>query len=278
MYKTILVHVDSSARAAERIDVAARLARAHEAHLVGAAMTGMSPFMYPVGGFDPLLAAAAFPLEQMRAEAERALDGFEARVRTTSLGSFERRRMDEEAGMGLCMQARYCDLVVIGQPLPGATAPLLRSAMPEYVLLHCARPVLVIPAHGKVGQLGENVTVAWNGSANAVRAITSAIPLLRRARQVQLVVFNPDDVAALHGELPGADMGLYMARHGVRVDVCVKKRSADAGAALLEHAAAAGADLIVMGAYGHSRFRETLLGGATRYALLHSTLPLWMSH
>lgn len=278
MYKTILVHVDSSARAAERIDVAARLARAHEAHLVGAAMTGMSPFMYPVGGFDPLLAAAAFPLEQMRAEAERALDAFEARVRTTALGSFERRRMDEEAGMGLSLQARYCDLVVIGQPVAGGKAPLLRPAVPEYVLLHGARPVLVVPTRGQLGAIGENVTVAWNGSANAVRAITSAIALLRRARQVQLVVFNPDDATALHGELPGADMALYMARHGVRVEVCVQKRAADAGAALLEHAAAAGADLIVMGAYGHSRFRETLLGGATRSALLQSTLPLWMAH
>ena len=277
MYKTILVHVDSGPHAAERIELAARLAAAHEAHLVGTAMTGVSPSMYPVGGFDPVM-VAAFPLEQLRNEAEHALDAFEARVRVTALGSFERRRIDEEAGMGLCLQARYCDLVVIGQT-PAADGPaLLRSGVPEYVLLHCARPVLVVPALGAPGPLGDKVTVAWNGSTNALRAITSAIPLLRRARQVQLVVINPAHDGTMHGEIPGADIGLYMARHGVRVEVCALDSDSDAGPALLKHAADNGADLIVMGAYGHSRFREILLGGATRSALLTSGLPLWMAH
>ena len=278
MYKTILVHVDSGPRMAENVDAAARLAKTHEAHLVGAAMTGLAPYMFPVGGFDPVMAAVAFPLEQLRADAEQALDAFEARVRTTAVGSYERRRMDEEAGMGLCLQARYCDLVVIGQPLAAGGASFWRSGMPEYVLLHCSRPVLVVPARGAVRPVGDNVTVAWNGSANAVRAITSAIPLLRRARQVQLVVFNPGPAGALHGDLPGADMGLYMARHGVRVEVCALNYDGDPGEALLEHASRAGSDLIVMGAYGHSRFRETLLGGVTRSALLASPLPLWMAH
>lgn len=213
-------------------------------------MTGLAPYMFPVGGFDPVMAAAAFPLEQLRADAEQALDAFEARVRTTAVGSYERRRMDEEAGMGL----------------------------PEYVLLHSSRPVLVVPARGTVGPVGDNVTVAWNGSANAVRAITSAIALLRRARQVQLVVFNPGPGGALHGDLPGADMGLYMARHGVRVEVCALDCDSDTREALLEHVRRAGSDLIVMGAYGHSRFRENLLGGVTRSALLASPLPLWMAH
>jgi nucleotide-binding universal stress UspA family protein len=276
MYKTILVHVDGSARAAERIDVAARLALANEAHLVGAAMTGLSPYLFPVGGFDPAVAVAAFPIDQLRADAERALDAFEARVRTTAVGSFERRRMDEEPGMGLSLQARYCDLVVIGAP--STAVPFVRTDFPEYVLLNSARPVLVVPAQGTVGALGENVTVAWNGSANAVRAITSAIAMLRRARQVSLVVFNPDTDGGPHGELPGADMALYLARHGVRVDVSTGVADTNAGEALLAHAAKTGSDLIVMGAYGHSRFREIMLGGATRSALLASPVPLWMAH
>lgn len=278
MYKTILVHVDSGPRMAHNVDAAAGLAKKHEAHLVGAAMTGLAPTMFPVGGVDPVMAATAFPLEQMRAGAERALDAFEARVRTTAVGSYERRCMDEEAGMGLCLQARYCDLVVIGQPLAAGNASFWRSGMPEYVLLHSSRPVLVVPARGKVGPIGDKVTVAWNGSANSVRAITSAIALLRRARQVQLVVVNPGPGGGLHGELPGADMGLYMARHGVRVEVCALDDDGDAGEALLAHASGAGSDLIVMGAYGHSRFRESLLGGVTRSALLASPLPLWMAH
>ena len=276
MYKTILVHVDTSARAAERIDAAARLALAFESHLVGTALTGLSPYLYPIGGFDPVLPSVTLPIEQLRAEAEHALDAFEARVRTTAVGSFERRRMDEEAGMGLSLQARYCDLVVIGQTATGDGVPLLRSDFPEYVLLHCARPVLVLPAQGRIGAIGEKVMVAWNGSANALRAITSAIALLQRARRVDLVVFNADD--SQHGELPGADMALYLARHGVRVEVRSSAADSNAGAALVKQAADAGADLIVMGAYGHSRFREILLGGTTRAALLASPVPLWMAH
>lgn len=278
MYKTILVHVDNTARAAERIDVAARLAAAHEAHLVGSAMTGLAPYLLPVGGLDPMLPMTEFPIDQLRAGAERALDAFEARVRTTAVGSFERRRVDDEPGIGLSLQARYSDVVVIGQASGADAVPLLRSDFPEYVLLHCARPVLVVPARGSVGALGQHVTVGWNGSANALRAITSAIPLLRRARQVDLLVFNADPGGALHGQLPGADMALYLARHGIRVEVSARDSGDNPGEALLAHAARSGADLIVMGAYGHSRFREILLGGATRTALLGSPLPLWMAH
>jgi nucleotide-binding universal stress UspA family protein len=278
MYKTILVHVDGSPGAAERIELATRLALAHEAHLVGTALTGVSPYVLTIGGLDPMLPVAGGTLAELRAEAERALDAFEARVRTTALGSFERRRMDEEAGMGLSLQARYCDLVVIGQTLTTNAPAFLRADFPEYVLLHCARPVLVVPPRGKLGKVGEKVTVAWNGSPNALRAITSAIALLRRARQVELLLFNAGAGGALHGELPGADMALFLARHGVRVEVKLAEAAGNVGEALLEQAAKAGSDLIVMGAYGHSRFREILLGGATRTALLASPLPLWMAH
>ncbi|MES2017659.1 MAG: universal stress protein [Pseudomonadota bacterium] len=277
MYKTILVHVDGTARAAERIDAAARLALTFESHLVGAAMTGLSPYMFPMGDLGAVPANFALPLAQLRADAEHALDVFEARVRTTAVGSFERRRMDEEAGMGLSLQARYCDLVVIGHS-GAAGAPFMRADFPEYVLLHTARPVLVLPAQGQCASIGEKVLVAWNGSPNAVRAIVSALALLQRARRVELLVLNADSDGGPHGEVPGADMGLYLARHGVQVDVCAADSDTSVGEALLGHAADAGVDLIVMGAYGHSRFRDILLGGATRSVLAASPLPLWMAH
>lgn len=276
MYKTILVHVDGSPRAAERIDAAARLALTFESHLIGTALTGLSPHSFPMGGSDPTLSSATMPIEQLRAGAERVLDAFEARVRTTAVGSFERRCMDEEAGMGLSLQARYCDLVVIGQSTAGAGMPVLRSDFPEYVLLHGARPVLVLPAQGQAGTPGAHVTVGWNGSASALRAITSAIALLQRARRVDLVVFDADP--GLHGELAGADMALYLARHGVRVELGSAHAGANAGAALVRYACDSGADLIVMGAHGRARFRAVLLGDATRAAMLASPLPLWMAH
>ncbi len=280
MYKTILVHVDGTARCAQRIEIASRLALLHDAHLVGTAPTGLSLFVFPVGGFEPGLPTVTFPIEELRGEADRALDAFEASVRQAGVASFERRRIDEETGVGVSMQARYADVVVISQNAPGESTPRLRADFPEYVLLNCARPVLVVPAAGIQGAFGQRIAVGWNGSADAVRAITSAIPLMRTAEQVKLVVLNADTEGDIHGEVPGADMALYLARHGVRVEVTVTETDADAdaGEALLAYAAKNRIDLIVMGAYGHSRWREILLGGATRTVLRTSPLPLWMAH
>jgi nucleotide-binding universal stress UspA family protein len=278
MYKTILVYVDQTDRAVQRIDLAARLALQNDAHLVGTAMTGMPAFLLPAVGFDPAFAAVPYAIEQLRAEADRALDVFESMARHAGVASFERRRVDEEAGWGVSRQARYCDLVVIGQTPPDKFAPRLRSDFPEYVLVNSARPVLVVPAGGIQGEFGKRVTIAWNGNGDSVRAIASAIPLLQRADEVNVVIFDADKFGDLQGEDPGADIANYLARHGIGVEVTSTSAGEDTGEALLCQAADHNADLIVMGAYGHSRFREILLGGVTRTALRTSALPLWMAH
>lgn len=277
MYKTILVHVDATARSAQRIDIASKLAIRHDAHLVGTALTGLSAHVFPGPPLAPGMPAMSFPVEELRAEADRALDVFDSSARQAGVRSFERRRIDDEAAMGISMQARYSDLAVISQAAD-EFLPRLPSDFPEYVLLNSARPVLVVPVTGIEGDVGKRVTVAWNGSADAVRAITSAIPLLQSAEQVSLVVFNADAEPGLHGALPGADIALYLARHGIRVEVTSARSPAGEGESLLSFAADKGSDLIVMGAYGHSRFREILLGGATRTALKSSPIPLWMAH
>ena len=278
MYKTILVHVDGSAGMPQRVALAARLALLHDAHLVGAAPTGLSAYVFPVGGFETGLPAVVFPIEELRAEADRALDEFEQVARRAGVDKIERRRVDDEAGAAISLQARYADLVVIGQNAPAERLPQLRADFPEHVLLNCARPVLVMPASGGAGQCGQRVALAWNGRVEAVRAVTSAIGLLRQASHVSLVVLNPDQSADLHGASPGADMALYLSRHGVSVEVMVIESAQDDGEALLAHVAAQGCDLLVMGAYGHSRFREILLGGATRTVLRAARIPLWMAH
>ncbi len=182
----------------------------------------------------------------------------------------------------MILHARYSDLVVIGQSAPDEFLPRLRSDFPEFVLLNSSRPALVLPNTGAVTDIGHNVTIAWNGSAEALRAITTAIPLLKRAARVDLVVFDADadsDADAdAHGDTPGADMALYLARHGIKVCVTTADAGGDDGAAVLSFAAERGSDLIVMGAFGHSRFREFLLGGVTRTALLSSPIALWMAH
>jgi nucleotide-binding universal stress UspA family protein len=169
---------------------------------------------------------------------------------------------------------------VIGQNDPNESLPGVRADFPEYVVMNSGRPVLIIPYAGRFHNVGRRVLIAWDASVEATRAITTAIPLLKRADHVELAVFNPTVGLEAHGERPGADIALYLARHGVKVEVSEEKTAAgmDVGNALLSHAADIGADLMVMGGYGHSRFREVLLGGVTDTVLKSMTVPTLMAH
>ncbi len=275
-YKTILVHVDGSKRASERIRIAARIAVAENAHLIGTAVTGLSQIALEGSGLDFSVPPWSVHLEGMRERARRALDAFEVLAHAMAVASTETRLVDDEAGVAVSLQARYCDLVVIGQTdLDGAPSGL-RSDFPEYVLLNSARPVLIIPAAGHFEHIGEKVLVAWNAGMEATRAVSAAIPLLRRAQQVDVAVFGAG--AESHGAQPGADIALYLARHHIRVEVLQESLDTDVGNALLSGAAERSSDLIVMGGYGHSRFREIFLGGVTRTVLESMIVPVLMSH
>lgn len=277
MYKTILVHVDAGKPTAMRIEAAARLALSNEAHLVGTALTGLSAFMFPVTSMDAGMPPVVFPIEELRASADQALNDFDRRARAMGVESVECRRLDEDAGESLCLQARYADLVVISQVPSGVPAPYVQPDVAQYVTLHSPRPVLVLPVAHAGGDIGKRVTVAWNGSTEAVHAIASALPLLRRAEHVDLLVIVEDTDEA-HSDQPGDDMALYLARQGVKVQVVVLRSDEDSGQQLLSFAADTGSDLIVMGAFGHSRLHEFVLGGYTRTALRTSPVALWMAH
>ncbi|MEO7494501.1 MAG: universal stress protein, partial [Massilia sp.] len=233
---------------------------------------------FPLSAMDPSAPPITLPITELRAEADRALDLFERRARQAGCDLLERRRIDEEAATAVCLQARYADLVVIGQQARGAGGQSTGDDFQATVLLNCARPVLVVPAAGEIGPIGRRPSLAWNGSAEAMRAISSAIPLLRQAGQARLLVIRRLGEHRVHGEEPGADMALYLARHGIEVEVTLFDSGDDDGEALLSLAAEAGSDLLVMGAFGHSRLREYVLGGATRTALRCSPMALWMAH
>ena len=272
-YKTILVHVDQSRHAPERIKIAAKMAIAENAHLIGTAMTGISRFIYQDSAiFLPI------QIDSLIEEAKQALRQFEAIAAQAGVLSYETRLIDDDPEGGLSLQTRYSDLVVIGQTDPDDTDFRVISDLPEYVMLNAARPVLVIPYIDGFDRIGANVLIAWNGSIEATRAVANAIPLLKRAENVAVAVFNPSAQYNLHGEQPGADIALYLARHNIKVDVVQETGTLDVGNALLSMAADKGADLIVAGGYGHTRFREVLLGGVTHTLLRTMTIPVLMSH
>lgn len=273
-YKTILVHVDRSPHAEARIALAVRIAAAQGAHLIGAAMTGISRFVYHGATVDIARSVLAVQLEVLTNKANDALARFEELAAAVEGLSFEPRLVDDDAAGGLALQARYADLVVLSQF--DAEDPIARvdPDLPAYVMLNSAHPVLMLPYAGALATVGTHALVAWDETLQASRAVSNALPLLRRADKVTLAVFNT-------GEQPrpaGADIALYLARHGVNVEVRREENANDVGSALLSLAADIGADLLVMGGYGHTRFREVLLGGVTQTILKSMTIPVLMSH
>jgi nucleotide-binding universal stress UspA family protein len=280
-YSTILVHVDKSVNAGQRFKLAAAIAEHEDAHLIGAAMTGVSRFIYQpeaVDDTDPGLGQfLKAPVGLLRQSANDALNDFE-RIAQASGRPYERQLVDDEAGGGISLLARYSDLVVVGQMNREDPATRLIPDLPEYVALSSGRPVLVVPYAGRFENAGGRVLVAWDGSVSATRAVTNAIPLLKRAQMVEVVVFNAGLERGVHGEQPGTDIALYLARHGVNVEAIAKETTMEIGNALLNMATDRASNLIVMGCFGHTRFREILLGGATRTVLETMTVPVLMSH
>jgi nucleotide-binding universal stress UspA family protein len=277
-YKTILVHVDRSRHSAARIKIAAEIALAENAHLVGAAMTGISRFIYQDSAIDMSRTVIADQIEALNASANEALSQFESIAKQLGVLSYEKRLVDDEPDGGLVLQARYADLVVVSQTDPDDPGASLASDLPEYVMLNSARPVLIVPHAGQFNQIGKNVLVAWDGSMEATRAISNAMPILKRAKNVMLALFNPGAQLDVHGEQPGADIALFLARHHIKIEVVQKNTSSDIGNALLSTTADLQSDLIVMGGYGHTRFREVILGGVTMTILNSMTIPVLMSH
>lgn len=285
-YKTILVHVDETKQAIERIRIAVNLAISEEAHLIGSATTGLSKFLFRDGKYNAKDFFLASHLEFLRDRAQRGMAEFEPMASKLGLDSIEQRIIDDEASSAICLQARYCDLVVIGQNDWDQASPAVTRDFPENVILNCIRPVLVIPYAGQFKTVGKKVLISWDASEQATRAVSLALPLLKRADIVNIVVFDPDIDSERHGQEPGADIALFLARHGIKVNVKIhhteKKMlgtsSIDIGNALLSLTNDLASDLLVMGAYGHSRFRETVLGGVTRTVLDTMTLPVLMAH
>ncbi|MES2263305.1 MAG: universal stress protein [Pseudomonadota bacterium] len=289
-YKSILVHVDDAPRVAERIRLAVALALQDDGHLVGVALTGISRMLYQHAMLDDQDPNLALHLSFLRERANRALGEFAPMVQRLGLRDFEQRVVDDDAGDGLSLMARHADLVVIGQADPEHASTAAGSEFPAQVLTQSGRAVLVVPYAGLPQPAGggpaRRILVAWNASKEAARAVREALPLLKRADCVQIAVFDADTQRALHGESPGADLLQFLARHGVDAEILVRqslrhgllKRPSGTGEALLSLAADQASDLLVLGAYGHSRFRETLLGGVTRTVLEAMTLPVLMAH
>lgn len=278
--RDILVHLDAAPASTARLDLAAELARRHGAHLVGLFVVDI-PLPVFMGGEAGGAAFAAELMAELRdaalADAARLAPVFQERLRRDGLSGEWRQPEGITAGQ-LAMHGRYADLVVVGQGDPQGPGPA-SGAVAEAALFGTGRPVLVVPHTWSGGSLGKRALVGWNASRESARAVHDALPLLAGAENVTVITVNAEASAEGHGEEPGADIARHLAHHGLKVTVRrIVGAEIGAGDLLLNEAADLGADLVVMGAYGHSRLREVVLGGATRTMLAQMTVPVLMSH
>lgn len=276
-YRTILVHADASRHAAQRIRTAAGLAVEHAAHLTGVAAVGVSREVFPHGYEVAPGSLEASYFAPLHDAAGRALAQFEALAREAGAACSQRLVCDLPSE-ALARLGRFADLVVVSQDDPDEALSETVVRIPEYVAFTCARPVLVVPrAPVEPGPL-RHVLAAWNGSKEAAAALQAALPLLRRAARVSVAAFRAPGDTDLGDPQHQADLGAFLARHGVQARITVHERGLDGGQGLLTLAAQEDCDLLVMGCYGHSQFRELFLGGVTRHVLQNARVPVLMAH
>jgi nucleotide-binding universal stress UspA family protein len=276
MYKTLLVPVDARPRSARSIEMAARIAHAFEAHVVGL-FVRPAPYV-PFGAYSEGRTQLLEELQEKMARelAEQAQAQFDAGIKAARVRGAEWRIDQGDAAEVVSVHARYADLVVINQTDPYAHDA---SHFADAVLMSLSRPALIVPYAGNFDRFARRVLVCWNASREAARAVTDALPFLKRADKVTVMSVDGRTSAEGHGESPGSDISLFLARHGVKAEVLqAVSADVDVGNVILSRAADESADLIVMGAYGHARVLEIVLGGATRTILRSMTVPVLMSH
>lgn len=307
--KDILVVLDETERSSVRLDLAAALAKRHDARLNGVAALGLLPSRdFSDGGPDeatrplgpPILAGlyapAVVPAEAAKPgpysppeQAERIGQVFREGLRRYGLaGDWE--SLAGAPGEAVAARARKSDLVVLGQPDPEQPAVGSVRSMVEDVLLTAGRPLLLVPFAGTFPTLGLNALIGWRESREAARAVHDALGLIEPGAKLTVLTVRRGPVPAGRVELPGEPVARHLARHGFKAESAEAVAEASLPAsfivrpmlseadALLNYASDIAADLLVVGGYGHSRTRELVLGGVTRDLLGHMTLPVLMSH
>ena len=270
--KTILALADGGGGTAATLKTAVAVARRFSANLDVLHVRADVETMVPVIGegmsgamVEQMMSAMAQTVE---ARATKAKAAYQEVCAGAAVQAVWRENTGRETDI-LASAGRLVDLIVIGKPDAETETPL--AATLDAALFDTGRPVLVAPAATAVG---DRIVIAWNGSAQAARVVAAALPFLRMAQQVTVVT-----VGEIGRSASAADLVGYLGQHGVKaVHEALAPEHATTGATLLSYAGRTQADLLVMGAYGHSRLREMILGGATRDVLATTTVPILMAH
>jgi nucleotide-binding universal stress UspA family protein len=267
----LAVHVDRDKHCPLRLDYAVQLANKTGASLEGV-FANVPPSLPPAieGGITAQIIEAQNAYnEQAQKEAQSAFGAATGGCKgETSWTALQGYRQDVMA-----RRAMGADLAIVGQPDPDEAVATTDFDLPADVVMRSGRPLLVIPYAGSYGVDVKSAVIAWNGTREAARAVADAIPLMEGAKAHVLAV-NPAE-----NDPKAEDVCAFLGRHGIEADHDeIHTRDLGPGDMILSRMSDLGAGLCVMGAYGHSRFREMILGGVTHHLLAHMTAPVLMSH
>jgi nucleotide-binding universal stress UspA family protein len=276
MIKDIIVNLSVTKDGSNVGNYAVSAAAALQAHLTGVAFIYDPVVPISDGGYIP-----AEVIEDQRADnqtaAETAIKSF---TTATDRAGISAEPMMPSASLAraadqFARMARRFDLAIVGQAQ--AEMSTMEQVIGESTLFDSGRPVVMVPYIQKAPFKIDNVMVCWDGSRTAARAVSDAIPVIRKSGSVEIVIVTNE--RGKETDIEGADIGQHLARHGLKVDVHrISGGNIDIADALLSHAADSGADFMVMGGYGHSRLREFVLGGVTRSIFQSMTVPVLISH
>lgn len=280
-YKSILTICSDPARAQQTFATAASLAIAQDGHLDALALgVDRAQLGYSYVGASAIIMQAA----QENATAD--VKAVEAAVRKAGNAAGPSLRWSSEGAIAMiggladliALRARFADLVVLAKPY-GEKHGDEEEAIVESAMFEGQAPVLVLPdADLDASNIGKRIVIAWNQSREALNAIRRALPFLKHADQVWITIIDPPQHGAERSD-PGGALCQMLVRHGVKAEVSVLARTLPRiSDVLARHCRDVDADMLVMGAYGHSRFREAILGGATRNMLESASVPVFMAH
>ena len=278
-YKTILVSLNEVGRLSELVAAAVTLARETGAHVSGLYVVPAVQ-VYPSVGFEAAPQVFEGNRSYFKDNAARVKQAFEAAMQAEGL-SHDFHQIDARTPViadEVLASGRVADLVVVSATDPEEITGVERDFV-EQVVMGLGRPVIVLPYKGRAAIGLNEVLIGWDGGREAARASFDALPLLKKAGKVRVVRIDPQKDPSLRGSVAGADLAEALARHGVKAEAQgYPTDGQDEGQALMRCAEDAGAGLIVMGAYGHSRLAEFIFGGATRFVLNRLVCPVLMSH
>lgn len=290
--KDILVHADNSANSEVRLDYATRLAAEHDAFLTGLYVGSPSgaageperrgAYAVPdLGGRSlreyerKMDEVSSMRTEHARFAADSARQRFEARAGETGV-RHEWSHVDGAMMDALTHSARFCDVAVVGQPGRDSVRRF-GETVTDHLILSVGHPILVVPTLPAGFSVGKRIMIAWDRSPLATRAIHNSRPFLRHADSVHILAINLEPET--HGGKPGSGICEHLARHDIEATpIHVRGATESLADVLLSQARELDADLIIMGAYGHSRLRERILGSTTSQLLNTSPVAMLMTH